>query len=336
MKLKISAYSLFSYLGVKSKGSLCLSLALLSFGYTASGSANTGWKSIPDIVDTTLYFKWHVAQSNSDWSMVPINYSNEDVDQAALAVIKLPVPSETEYKGAILMNPGGPGGSVVAILVPQSDHWTAAFNTQHPTSPRLWAFAQVIAKVAEERDKGFMNCITSTNEISRDPFRLNEEAGQAKIQCWGFSYTTVLGSAFALMFPVHSLIYHIFQATDYSFNFQDKVGHIVLNDSFAHTKQTYWIWIAIITAMRPFRALKPPHIIFLSSDDRSDNTEDADADIQSFFDGCVSTGPDISTFYSSAATEMSNSLNYLYKSVLTQPVPSSPYTVLGLTRETVA
>ncbi|KAK0475966.1 hypothetical protein EDD18DRAFT_1366702 [Armillaria luteobubalina] len=102
-----------------------------------------------------------------------------------------------------------------------------------------------------------------------------------------------------------------------------------VSDSFAHTKQTYWIWIAIITAMRPFRALKPPHLIFLSSDDRSDNTEDADADIQSFFDGCVSTGPDISTFYSSAATEMSNSLNYLYKSVLTQPVPSSPYTVLG-------
>ncbi|PBK80031.1 hypothetical protein ARMGADRAFT_1172101 [Armillaria gallica] len=47
---------------------------------------------------------------------VPIDYSNEDGDKAALAVIKLSVKSKTEYKGAVLMNPGGPGASGVAIL----------------------------------------------------------------------------------------------------------------------------------------------------------------------------------------------------------------------------
>ncbi len=48
---------------------------------------------------------------------VPINYSNEDDHKAALAVIKLPAQSETEYKGTVLINPGGPGGSGVAALI---------------------------------------------------------------------------------------------------------------------------------------------------------------------------------------------------------------------------
>ncbi|KAK0187550.1 Alpha/Beta hydrolase protein, partial [Armillaria mellea] len=47
---------------------------------------------------------------------VPIDYSNEGGDQAALAVIKLSAQSETEYKGVVLINPGGPGGSGVSAL----------------------------------------------------------------------------------------------------------------------------------------------------------------------------------------------------------------------------
>ncbi|KAK0479838.1 hypothetical protein EDD18DRAFT_1337355 [Armillaria luteobubalina] len=164
----------------------------------ASGSMNPGWKSFPYVIDTTSYFKSDVAQSNFYWIMVPINYSNEDGDQAALVVLKLPVQFEIEYKGAILMNPGGPDGRVVEILVPLvphsvrhyqlrsswgrqfntsgrdfplqrksrwsaiPDHWIAVLNTQHPTIPRLWAFGHVITKVAEEREKGFTNYIVPT------------------------------------------------------------------------------------------------------------------------------------------------------------------------------
>ncbi|KAK0231501.1 TAP-like protein-domain-containing protein [Armillaria fumosa] len=47
---------------------------------------------------------------------VPINYSNEDGDKAALAVIKIPAQSDVEYKGAFLTNLGGPGVSGVTFL----------------------------------------------------------------------------------------------------------------------------------------------------------------------------------------------------------------------------
>ncbi len=55
--------------------------------------------------------------SDSDLGQVPIDYSNEAGAKAALAVIKYAstVPAD-EYQGAILFNPGGPGGSGVDYL----------------------------------------------------------------------------------------------------------------------------------------------------------------------------------------------------------------------------
>ncbi len=62
---------------------------------------------------------------------VPIDYSNEDGDKAALAVIKLPAQSETEYKGTVLINPGGPGGSGVAVLISFSTLGVSVIGNQY-------------------------------------------------------------------------------------------------------------------------------------------------------------------------------------------------------------
>ncbi|KAK0490343.1 hypothetical protein IW261DRAFT_1555485 [Armillaria novae-zelandiae] len=48
---------------------------------------------------------------------VPIDYSNEDDDKAALAVIKIPAQYDVEYKAPFFKtNPGGPGVSGVTFL----------------------------------------------------------------------------------------------------------------------------------------------------------------------------------------------------------------------------
>ncbi|KAK0202233.1 Alpha/Beta hydrolase protein [Desarmillaria ectypa] len=252
-----------------------------------------------------------------DW--VPIDYSNEDGDKAALAVIKLSAQSETEYKGTVLMNPGGPGGSGVVYLtsigsllasvignqydiisfdprgvgnstpraefflskeehyewLASTNHWTFAVNTTSDQIPHLWASAQVIAELAKERDNGILNYV-STDNVARDMLRISEAAGQEKLQYWGFSYGTVIGSTFAAMFP-------------------DKVERMVL-DGVLDVDGYY-------------------------SGDWRNEVADTEKDMQSFFDGCVAAGPESCAFYASTSDEISNNLATIYQSLLTEPVP---------------
>ncbi|PBK86199.1 hypothetical protein ARMGADRAFT_1017465 [Armillaria gallica] len=250
---------------------------------------------------------------------VPIDYSNEDGCKAALAVIKFPAQAETEYKGTILINPGGPGGSGVGALtsatplavsvfgnqydivsfdprgvanstphaqfflskeeqyqwLASTNNWATVINTTSDQIPHLWASAQVLAELALERDNGILNYITTDN-VARDMLRITEAAGQEKLQYYGDSYGTVLGSTFAAMFP-------------------DKVERMVL-DGVVDVNAYY-------------------------SGDWRNSIVDADKVMQSFFDGCVAAGPDACAFYASTAEQISNNLDSLYDSLLIQPVP---------------
>jgi hypothetical protein len=62
---------------------------------------------------------------------VPLDYSDENVGTAALAVIRLPAnASEEQYRGPILFNPGGPGGSGVDSLVENGPSFQAVLGSQ--------------------------------------------------------------------------------------------------------------------------------------------------------------------------------------------------------------
>ncbi|KAK0215411.1 TAP-like protein-domain-containing protein [Armillaria fumosa] len=261
---------------------------------------------------------------------VPIDYLNEDGDKAALAVMKLSAQSETEYKGTVLMNPGGPGGSGVVYLaslgslltsligdqydiisfdprvgnstpraefflskeehsqwLADANHWSSAVNTTSDQIPHLWASAQVVAELARERDNGIMNYV-GTDNVARDMLRITEAAGQSKLQYFGISYGTVIGSTFATMFP-------------------DKVERMLLD--------------GVLDADGYY------------SGDWRNQVSDTEKDMQSFFDGCVAAGPDACAFYASTSEEISSNLDAIYSSLLTEPVPvvipsSSSYVVV--------
>ncbi|KAK0457513.1 TAP-like protein-domain-containing protein [Desarmillaria tabescens] len=272
-------------------------------------------------IEPTTNLSWVDCYSNYKCArfQVPIDYSNEAGDKAAIAVIKLPAQSQTDYKGAVLMNPGGPGGSGVADVVyagplfasvigtqydlisfdprgvgnstPRAEffltkeerslwladpnHWTAAPNTSSDQIPHLWASSHVIAEVAKERDNGILNYI-GTDNVARDMLAINEAVGHEKLQYWGFSYGTILGTTFATMFP-------------------DKVERMVL-DGVADVDGYY-------------------------SGDWRNNFLDTDKDMQSIFDACVAAGPEACAFYAPTSEEISNNLNSLYESLRAQPVP---------------
>ncbi|SJL02797.1 uncharacterized protein ARMOST_06134 [Armillaria ostoyae] len=277
-----------------------------------SAQSNFDWSTIEPMSNLSwvdCYSKYQCARFQ-----VPLDYSNEDGNKTALAVIKLSAQSKTGYKGAVLMNPGGPGASGVAILAsigsllasvvgnqydiisfdprgvgnstPRAEffpskeehyQWLAIpnhWNTVFNTTSDEIPYLWASAQVIAELAKERDNGIM--NYISTDNIARDMlRINEAAGQA-KLHYGTVLGSTFATMFP-------------------DKVERMVLDgvldmDHYCHN-------------------------------DWRDNSVDADKDMQSFFDGCVAAGPERCAFYAPTATEISNKLDSLYESVLAQPVP---------------
>ncbi|KAK0202228.1 hypothetical protein DFS33DRAFT_1353358 [Desarmillaria ectypa] len=238
------------------------------------------------------------------------------------------------------MNPGGPGGSGVAFLasggpflapiignqydiisfdprgvanstpraefflskeehyewLASTNHWTSAANTTSDQIPHLWASAQVIAELAKERDNGILDYITTDN-VARDMLRISEAAGQEKLQYWGFSALSRISCICQL--PNY----------EYESNFQDKVERMVLD--------------GVLDMDGYYRG------------DWRNEVADSDKAMQSFFDGCVTAGPDACAFYAPTAEKMSSNLDSLYESLLIQPVPVVSPSFYGVVDYTV-
>jgi hypothetical protein len=76
---------------------------------------------------------------------VPLDYSDASVGTADLAVIRLPANvSKSEYRGPLLFNPGGPGGSGVDTLVQAGPSLQLVFGSEYDIvsfDPRgVWVF----------------------------------------------------------------------------------------------------------------------------------------------------------------------------------------------------
>ena len=85
--------------------------------------------------------------------------------------------------------------------------------------PGQWANFQALRRLAKDRDTAGILSHVSTDNVARDMLRIVEAYGQTKLQYWGISYVhdffipcpsnlflfrygSVLGAAFATLFPV--------------------------------------------------------------------------------------------------------------------------------------
>ncbi|KAF9040652.1 Alpha/Beta hydrolase protein [Panaeolus papilionaceus] len=252
---------------------------------------------------------------------VPLDHHNPNGQQAALALIRKPSPlgpDHPDYRGPILFNPGGPGGSGVdfvmdiadpfaRILGPQFDlvgfdprgvgastpvvsfyrSSFERFNWESTLEPirdynvaRQWARAKVISSIARDSDDGALRYI-NTDQTARDMLSIVRAHGREKLQYWGFSYGTALGATFAAMFP-------------------DNVERLVLD--------------GVVDVDDYYTRLKVPAAMW------EKNLIDADKTLGAFVSGCHEAGPVGCHFWAPTITAVRHNMTKLFDNVRRQPI----------------
>ncbi|KAF9040674.1 TAP-like protein-domain-containing protein [Panaeolus papilionaceus] len=252
--------------------------------------------------------------------LVPMDHLSPSGIQGAIALIRKPSPlgsDHPDYRGPILFNPGGPGGSGIQLLIGSGDQfakivgpqfdlvsfdprgvgasiprasfyksnferviWDNALRVIHDADvSRLWAKMKVINAMTVENDDGNLRYI-NTDQTARDMLSIVHAHGREKLQYWGLSYGTVLGSTFAAMFP-------------------DKVERLII-DGVCDAEDYYaTLW--------------------------SKNLMDTDKGIDLFVSGCHEAGPGGCHFWAPTNAAIRHNMTNLFDRVRREPVPvSSP------------
>ncbi|KAJ7127789.1 Alpha/Beta hydrolase protein [Mycena epipterygia] len=253
---------------------------------------------------------------------VPLDYSSATAGTVSIAIARYPANcTKSEYRGPILLNDGGPGGSGVdyvvevgasiatiigeqfdivgfdprgvsystpivsffrtaaerALWMPAtSDIVFPALNQTADAVAQQWARAQILGQLAVNRNDGNYIQHITTDNTARDMLRITEAFGFEKVQYWGVSYGSVLGSTFAAMFP-------------------DKVGRVVVD------------------------GVMPMDTWYSANLTRE--AADTDKALQTFFDGCAAAGPEACAFSAPSSIEVAANLDALFAAIEIQPVP---------------
>ncbi|KAK1226312.1 hypothetical protein PQX77_010715 [Marasmius sp. AFHP31] len=321
-----------------SRGLLFLG-ALLSHGLLVSAlsvrqdNGTEGWsESSWDTLQPSKDLQWvpcYTEQGDFQCTRleVPLDYNNPDGNKAAIAIIRLPanVSSDSQdYRGPILFNPGGPGGSGVDyVLAAGSTHRVGLgpqfdlvgfdprgvqrstpriefyesraeralsfrpyveLNQSRETVESWWASSQIMGTLAYERGKDYLGHMNTPNS-ARDMLSIVEAYGQEKLQYWGFSYGSVLGYTYAAMFP-------------------DKVERLII-DGVEEIEDYYrmrWLNLA----------------------------EDTDKTLQWFFQSCKDAGPQSCAFYEDSTEAMNAKLEGIYTRLNEDPIPVRTNTSYGI------
>ncbi|MFJ9863810.1 alpha/beta hydrolase [Streptomyces sp. NPDC101165] len=164
---------------------------------------------------------------------VPLDYSRPDGKTIKLAVSRMKTSVPGKRHGALLLNPGGPGGEGLDMPVMMKDvmpkkvreqydligfdprgvgHSSPVTcgltgkeqNTEHPYHQRTFShdvkWARTVADKCRARNGDKLPYITTRN-TARDMDVIRGVLGEKKISYLGYSYGTYLGAVYAQMFP---------------------------------------------------------------------------------------------------------------------------------------
>lgn len=186
------------------------------------------WGDCPD-------FGYPVGDLECGMVQVPLNYGNPNNVQIKIAVSRLKARNPGLRQGAMLLNPGGPGGPGLDMpvwmsdLMPQSvlDRYdligfdprgvgrsapvTCGLSIlesaqiappveQNNNFDDTAAFMQRAAHGCSVHGGNYMQFMTTAN-TARDMERIRQALGEDKISYFGYSYGTYLGAVYASLYP---------------------------------------------------------------------------------------------------------------------------------------
>ncbi|KAJ6534208.1 TAP-like protein-domain-containing protein [Mycena capillaripes] len=256
---------------------------------------------------------------------VPLDYSAPQNGVAGIAIVKFASTSpKSEYRGPILFNPGGPGGSGVDAIAESGAAFGAVFGEQFDivgfdprgisySTPTV-SFFKSDAERAQWQHPGVDSPYPSLN-TSLDVIPMQSARAQ------------LLGTL-AKNRDTEGLLQHITT---------DNVARDMLRitEAFGFEKLQYW-GISYGTVLgATFATLFPEKVgrIIIDgvmdgaacNDDPTGNItnsmEDTDATLQTFFDGCAASGPDGCAFYAPTSAAIAANLTALGTSLLNDPIP---------------
>ncbi|KAL5524558.1 hypothetical protein ACEPAF_9698 [Sanghuangporus sanghuang] len=284
--------------------------------YEAEDGTNFDWSVHPPSKTlnwTDCYYDFQCARLT-----VPLLYSEPSGEEAAVALIKYPSkypPGHEKYRGPILFNPGGPGGSGVSTVLSLaktfqiilSDEFDlvgfdprgvgsttphlSIFNDQVEAGKFFLEFPETLNSSSSSLGEAFAraniagNIVAdrarfvaervSTPLVARDMLSIVKAFGQDKLQYWGFSYGTILGATFAAMFP-------------------NNVGRVII-DGVVDTDDYYnGLW--------------------------ANNLRDTDDALMDIYQSCVNAGPSRCPIYEKSASLVQARVDRLLHRLKSEPI----------------
>ncbi|KAJ7744113.1 TAP-like protein-domain-containing protein [Mycena metata] len=297
--------------------SILLVSTLCFSGALAGAESDFDWRKL-NASKTLNWTPCYSAPLECALLQVPMDYSAPQNEvTASIAIVRYPSTSpKSQYRGPLLFNPGGPGGSGVDAIVGAGAQFAMVFGEQFdivgvsystptisffkteaerrflipsPTTvffPSLnassssladtYANMQLLGQLAIANDANGYLQHMSTDNIARDMLSITEAFGFEKLQYWGVSYGSVLGATFATLFPLFPL------------------GTLVPP--------------GLTLVFLPYLANFTSHML------------DTDKSMDTFYSGCAQAGPQACAFHAPTASQVAANLAALTASITAQPI----------------
>ncbi|KAJ7250174.1 Alpha/Beta hydrolase protein [Mycena haematopus] len=279
-------------------------------------------------------FDWQTLNSSKklDWKpcysgfqctrlTVPLDYSAPQTGSASIAIVRLQSTApKSEYRGPILYNPGGPGGSGVDAIVQNTGAYFASiFGNEYDIvgfDPRGVSYSTpIISFFKTEAERRFLipsptNIVypslnASSNALSQEwaNQQLLGKLALASDTNHYYQYMSTDNIARDMLsiteacgfekLQYYGISYGSVLGATFATMFPDKVGRLIIDGVFEMPS-------------------------YFNSNTTS-MMVDVDSSLESFFEGCNQAGPEICPFYEATAAEISVKLDALTASVKEKP-----------------
>ena len=148
---------------------------------------------------------------------VPLDYKDPSGTHIKIALTRLPATDTAHRIGSLVLNPGGPGGSGIALAYGEGDNFPKAITDRFDLvgfDPRGVGTSTAVKCPSDfdpsERDyspcvraSGTLLEFLGTPNVARDLDQIRIAVGDTALTYLGYSYGTALGAVYADMFPTH-------------------------------------------------------------------------------------------------------------------------------------